>query len=323
MIIDKIAEMTWTSNTKKYYMDKGYVFTKMYDKFEVGIEDLNFNSNLKVNVECDICNKIKKLSYRKYIKNIRTDGYYSCSQKCSHNKSKNTKLKRYADENYNNHNKFKETIMERFGVENPSQNNIIKSKKKETCLKNFGVEYPSQSKEIQEITKKTCLEKYGYEYPWLNNIIKEKVNKTMMIRYGVKCATKNKSIMNKIIKTQIDRYGEMWINHVPRYNPNSIIYLDFISEKLGLPIEHALNGGEKKLIKYWIDGYISEYNICIEWDEKEHRDNIEYDREREQYLIDNKDCKFVRIDEEEFLENVESGVLNSVCKIEELINKLK
>jgi len=58
-------------------------------------------------------------------------------------------------------------------------------------------------------------------------------------------------------------YGEIWKNHIPRYNPNSIMYLDIISNKINLTIQHALNGGEKKFVKYWVDGYIQEYNICL------------------------------------------------------------
>ena len=52
----------------------------------------------------------------------------------------------------------------------------------------------------------------------------------------------------------IERYGELWLKHTPTYNANSIIYLDLLSEKLGIKIQHALNGGEKKFIKYWVDG---------------------------------------------------------------------
>jgi len=81
---------------------------------------------------------------------------------------------------------------------------------------------------------------------------------------------KTNEFKEKMIKTMIDKYGEIWLKHCPSYNPNSIIYLDEISEKIGLKIQHALNGGEKKFIKYWVDGYIEEYNICIEWDEKHH-----------------------------------------------------
>ena len=147
---------------------------------------------------------------------------------------------------------------------------IIKPLIIKTCLKNYGVKYPSQSEKIQEKLKLSCLEKYGVEYPWLNIDVKRKVDETMINRYGFKNPSQNKDIMKKIIQTQIDKYGEMWRNHVPRYNPNSIIYLDIISEKINIPIQHALNGGEKKILKYWIDGYIDQYNICIEWDEKEH-----------------------------------------------------
>ena len=64
------------------------------------------------------------------------------------------------------------------------------------------------------------------------------------------------------------------------------------TEKLGLPIQHALNGGEKKFIRYWVDGYIEEYNICIEWDEKQHeyKKYKEKDIVREQFLKENHHC---------------------------------
>ena len=57
MIIDTITKNTWNSNNKKYYTDKRYIFTKMYEEFDLKIEDLHPNSNKKIKVMCDICKK--------------------------------------------------------------------------------------------------------------------------------------------------------------------------------------------------------------------------------------------------------------------------
>ena len=65
MILDNIVKMTWNSNNKKYYVQKGYVFTKMFEEFDVDIYDINEGSNKKVLVKCDVCGKKKMLSVRK------------------------------------------------------------------------------------------------------------------------------------------------------------------------------------------------------------------------------------------------------------------
>ena len=84
---------------------------------------------------------------------------------------------------------------------------------KETCLRLYGVEAYTQTEEFKEKSKQTSLKKYGVEYP-----------------------QQNKEIIEKTINTCIERYGEIWKNHLPRYNPNSIIYLDMISEKINIKI---------------------------------------------------------------------------------------
>jgi len=123
-------------------------------------------------------------------------------------------------------------------------------------------------------------------------------------------------------KTTIERYGEIYKKLIPRYNINSIIYLDILSEKLNLPIQHALNGGEKKFVKYWADGYIEKYNICIEWDEKFHKNNkfIKKDIIREQFLKENFNCNIIRINEKAFLKDTDNQI-NLICeKINNIIN---
>jgi len=166
MIIDKIVKMTWNSNNKKYYVNKGYIYTKMYNQFDLKIEDLIPTSPLKINVRCDVCGKDKLMKCREYTNSINNGGYYACSQKCSNRKSKNTCLKNY-------------------GVETFIQSEFGKEKIKKTNLLKYGVEYASQSKEIKEKVKSTCLEKFGTEYVFKSNDIKEKIKKTCLEKYGV------------------------------------------------------------------------------------------------------------------------------------------
>ena len=48
-LISKTVKIKWNQKTKKYYENLGYVYTKMYDEFEVKIEDLQKGSSIKVN----------------------------------------------------------------------------------------------------------------------------------------------------------------------------------------------------------------------------------------------------------------------------------
>lgn len=219
--------------------------------------------------------------------------------------------------------KKENTCLINHGVKYSSQSKKIKEKMKNTCLKNHGVKYPTQSKEIKEKIIKSNLRKYGVKNPMQNDKIKEKLSKSILEKYGVEnpfqsekikekikitniqkfgCeyAMQNDNIKEKTYQTQIERYGEAYLKFCPKYNPNSIFYLDLISEKLNLIIQHALNGGEKKFHKYWVDGFISDYNIVIEWDEKHHKKHLKKDLKRQQYIEDNFKCKFIRIDEDNF-----------------------
>ena len=281
MIITEFVNQRWYSNIKTYYINKGYIYNGIGNMFQVKVLDLQKQSNLEILVKCDICGKEKFLPFNVYNKNTKNNTtYYGCSNICSMKKVIETNLKRYCVE----------------------YSQLLESKKyevKQTNLKRYGVENPTQNKIIREKQKQSNLKKYGYEY-----------------------ASQNKKVSKKIVATMIERYGEVWLNHIPKYNANSIIYLDMISEKLNLPIQHALNGGEKKFVRYWVDGYIEEHNICIEWDEKHHSLNQHKERDlnRENFIKEKFNCIIIRIDEEEFLNNIDDQINIVINKIKEIIN---
>jgi hypothetical protein len=303
--------------------------TKQTNLKKYGVENISQNEIIK--------EKKKKIFNEKYGVNsyTQTNDYLE--------KTKQTNLKKYGVEhhlklksqiekrNENNLKKYgvenpmqlseikektKQNNLKKYGVESTNQLKIIKLKKKETTLKHFGVESPFQSKIIINKSKKTKLDKYGNEN--YNN--RTKAKETTLKHFGVENPTQNKEIIKRALNTVIKKYGEIWLKHIPSYNPNSIVYLDQISEKLGIKIQHALNGGEKKFIKYWVDGYIEQYNIVIEWDEKKHNNKIiaKKDKIKEDYLINSFGCKIIRINEKDFLKDIEINIQLIINKIQNL-----
>lgn len=83
--MEQEVEIKWYKNTKKYYIDKGYVFTKLGDIFKVKVKDLLESSGLYVKVTCDYCGKEYMKKYRKYIEShnnclIQKDSCYDCKK---------------------------------------------------------------------------------------------------------------------------------------------------------------------------------------------------------------------------------------------------
>ena len=114
------------------------------------------------------------------------------------------------------------------------------SKKCKNNLKKHGIEYPQKLNYVKEKMKFTNMRKYGSEFPIGNDDVINKTKQTNLKRYGVNYPMQNKEILKKSLNTIIQNYGEIWLKHVPSYNPNSIIYLDMISEKMGY-VNSSLN----------------------------------------------------------------------------------
>ena len=84
-LISKIAIVKWHPKNKYWYVNRGYVFTKFKDEFEVNIEDLTKASKAMVKVKCDCqtCTTpiTKLIRWVDYLKSVKEDGKYYC-QKC-------------------------------------------------------------------------------------------------------------------------------------------------------------------------------------------------------------------------------------------------
>jgi hypothetical protein len=89
LIPNQQVEVRWVGYTKKYYISKGYPFTKINDFFYVDIKDLPLKSNMYVRFICDYCNGENQIEekdkYAKYsnLNNHRKKINKDCCRNCS------------------------------------------------------------------------------------------------------------------------------------------------------------------------------------------------------------------------------------------------
>jgi very-short-patch-repair endonuclease len=179
MIIDEKFKIKVSKKNIEHFKNKGYTKIKLKDIIVINSDELNKGSHLEVKVKCDICSKVKKLSYQKYIKNISNGDYYACSSKCAQRK-------------------VKKTSIAKFGTEYYTQTDDYKTKIEKSNLKKYGTKHHIQSDIIKTKIKKSNLEKYGTENVFGNDLIKEKIKKTNLEKYGAENPSYSKEIKMKI-----------------------------------------------------------------------------------------------------------------------------
>ena len=88
MLLTKEVEMTWTHANKKYFIEKGYNFTKYYDSFMCKVDDLNKSSEKIIEYTCDYCGIHDTKSYKNYNRgkqfDVDKDACSHCAAKKSH-----------------------------------------------------------------------------------------------------------------------------------------------------------------------------------------------------------------------------------------------
>ena len=64
MLINQRVNVIWAKQNKKYYIEKGYLFSNYGDVFKVKLNDLPMGSHVKVRIRCDYC--LEQIFERKY-----------------------------------------------------------------------------------------------------------------------------------------------------------------------------------------------------------------------------------------------------------------
>ena len=109
MIINNIMNINLNGRTIEYYKEKGYDTSNK--KIDICVKDLHKNSHIKIDVKCDICGNLKKISYRAYCKNIEKYKLYSCSNKCANFKNKLTSIELYGVDHFSKTKEFIDKVI--------------------------------------------------------------------------------------------------------------------------------------------------------------------------------------------------------------------
>lgn len=207
-LITKKVVQKWNGRTKPHYVEKGYIFTKIYDEFIVDIEDLTKGSQVKVDVLCDYCEEKISISYKTYLsqkekRQVKKD----CCKKCSSKKVEESMIAIHGVKNTMHleeyKNKQKKAIKDKYGVDNISQLEGIQEKKNKTSLKKYGKSHYSKTNEFKERTEKTCLEKFGYDSAMKSPVIAEKARNTLF-ENGTAPVSKQQKHIHSIIKGELN-----------------------------------------------------------------------------------------------------------------------
>ena len=83
LIPNQKVEVIWSSSNKKWYMDKGYNYTKRGETFLVNIEDLIKCARNKIQVKCDYCHNIYTTNNMDYlISKQKNQNQKDCCKHC-------------------------------------------------------------------------------------------------------------------------------------------------------------------------------------------------------------------------------------------------
>jgi hypothetical protein len=126
-----------------------------------------------------------------------------------------------------------------------------------------------------------------------NKIIKKNTGRHHSYETKIKLSNLNKgkklseSTKQKIRQFSIERIKKQGI--VAAYNPKACNFIDVLNDVYGWNLQHAMNGGEKIIYGYYLDGYDEKRNIIFEYDEPHHYDvngNLKLkDQKRQENLI--------------------------------------
>lgn len=170
---NQIITTTWNSTTMKYYISKGYKYTKTRDVLYVKIEDLPKGSHSKVLVKCDFCGKDYYKSYKDYWSQCEGG---DCCKDCEGIKSAQS-VERIYGKGYRGQ-KIKEFAIRTYGVDNIAKVDEIKKKIAKTNMENIGytthllvpenrekMAIANGNPDVIERRKETNLRLYGYVAP--------------------------------------------------------------------------------------------------------------------------------------------------------------
>ena len=233
--------------------------------------------------------------------------------------------------------KIKDTCLKKYGYPCSLQSPVVKEKVIRSIMNHFLCEYPLQSNIVKQKMIRTCIEKYGYRWPTLVPKIREQIKNTLFENYGVIKLSKSKKIVELQKKGCLNKYGvttysqtpqgrrnlrEWNINRVEQQKLNGDPLIPCIGKDARICLDILEKLTKYKIVRevrvcgYFLDGYISEINLAIEFQEKHHlyKKQKEHDERKEIDIIDELDCNYLVIWESEWIDN-QNQILNQFREI--------
>jgi len=133
---------------------------------------------------------------------------------------------------------------------------------------------------------------------------KKTKEKLRMINTGKKASEKTKEKMRgrthseetkrKLRLSISKRIKEIYPNFRFNYSKKGCKVIEKYGKEHGYNFQHAMNGGEKNVIGYALDGYDEVQNVIIEYNEPGHKNQIDKDKQRNRRIIEQlKPKKFI------------------------------
>lgn len=116
--------------------------------------------------------------------------------------------------------------------------------------------------------------------------------------YGRQLTQEHKDKIRETVAKRIIKLG-----HRTNFSKRACDYIDNLNKEKNWNLQHALNGGEKFVKGYFVDGYDKNLNIVFEYDEAAHykdiENNILRDKDiiRQNTIIEELNCEFWRYNE--------------------------
>lgn len=217
MVLNKLIEVTVTSNTKKHYNSLG-INCKRGDKILV-LPDQLLNNSMAIETRiCDCCKKQYETSHQAMLISHKRFGSDYCAD-CVKN---DPEIKQKIID------KRKNTNIKKYGATAPCCNKDIQNKVEQTNLTKYGVKSTLSIKEVRDKIAKTNLERYGYENAIKNKEVRAKIEQTNLERYGAKNPMQNIDIYNKTVQTNLEKYGVKSTAEIPEVREKmvSAMYLN-------------------------------------------------------------------------------------------------
>ena len=199
MILSETVKLKWNGRNKKYFVDKGYEFTKLHEEFDVRVEDLCPTTKVDIQCICDNCHKPYSIRYDQYY--IRSSKPNDYCLKCA---KEITFQKTLAENTYKSGNSFYSWCIE---------NN------RQDILDRWNYELTGFSpKDVSKQSDKTC---------WLNCDAHPDTHKPE--KYRISGFVKNYSRSattcrqcNSFAQWGIDNFGDNFLEEYWDYNMNDV-----------------------------------------------------------------------------------------------------